>query len=211
MDIGSEVFDLCMRPLEAATLEERRRRLIPQACGTVLELGAGTGVNLPYYEFSNIRELHLSDPEIREKLQRRAGLDGLAVDDPRVLIDRRYRERVRMHEAGAERLPFPDDYFDSVVFTLVFCMVRNPLAGFAEIRRVLKTTGRAYFIEHVISENPSLRRSMKLLNRPWYLLSGGCNIDRDTEGALRKAGFRIEQLHRSAKGLIISGIASPAA
>ncbi|HUX19731.1 MAG TPA: SAM-dependent methyltransferase, partial [Spirochaetia bacterium] len=72
MDIGSEVFDLCMKPLEVAALDRRRRELIPQATGTILELGAGTGANLPYYDFTRVRELHLSDPELRTKLLKRA-------------------------------------------------------------------------------------------------------------------------------------------
>ena len=197
MDIGSEVFDLCMKPLEAAALDRRRRELIPQASGTVLELGAGTGVNLPYYDLSRIEQLHLSDPDLREKLLDRAVRRLGRSSEPR---------RVHAHQVEVESIPFPDHTFDSVVFTLVFCMVANPLAGLREIRRVLKREGRIYFIEHVISENPALGRGMHFLNRPWSHLSGGCNINRDTGSSIRAAGFEIEELQRSARGLVISGV-----
>lgn len=197
MDLGSEVFDLCMKPLEAAALDRRRRELIPQAAGTVLELGAGTGVNLPYYDFSRVAQLHLSDPDLREKLLRRA---------VRQLGHQHAPRRVHAHQAGAESIPFPDHTFDSVVFTLVFCTVANPLAGLREVRRVLKPAGKIYFIEHVISENPALGRGMHFLNRPWNHLSGGCNINRDTTSAIREAGFEIGDFRRLAKGLVISGV-----
>lgn len=210
MDIGSEVFDLCMRPLETSTLERHRRALIPYASGKVLELGAGTGVNLRYYDFSRVSELHLSDPEVRESLLRRAGIAGeqSRPSNPEFVLDTGHRDRVRIHEVGVENLPFADSFFDSVVFTLVFCMVKNPLAGLREIRRVLKPTGRAYFIEHVVSENHLLRQGMNFINRPWRVLTGGCNINRDTAAAIREAGFEIDDFRSSAKGLFISGIAS---
>lgn len=198
MDLGSEVFDLCMKPLETAALDRRRRGLIPQAAGNVLELGAGTGANLPYYDFSRVEELHLSDPDLREKLLKRASTGSPAGGEAR---------RVHAHQVDVEKIPFPDRSFDSIVFTLVFCMVRNPIEGLLEIRRVLKEHGRVYFIEHVISENATVRKGMNVLNRPWHFLSGGCNINRDTEAVIRQTGFEIGDFQRSAKGLMISGIA----
>lgn len=211
MDVGSEFFDLCMRPLETATLERRRRALIPRASGRVLEIGAGTGVNLPFYDFTRLSELHLTDTQIREKLLQRAGLEGngrrSTAAEHRPEIRFRDREKIRLHEAGAENLPFADRSFDSAVFTLVFCTVTNPLAGFSELRRVLKPGGRAYFIEHVVSRKPSLRHGMNLINGPWRILTGGCNINRNTADTIREAGFEIEDFHHSSKGLIISGAA----
>lgn len=208
MDLGSDVFDLCMWPLEAGALQRRRRDLIPQAGGRVLELGAGTGANLPFYDYSRISELHLTDPRIRAKLLARSELDGGQFEENLRAAGFGCRDRICIHEAGAERLPFPEGYFDAVVFTLVFCMVGDPLSGLREVRRVLHPAGRLYFIEHVISERPGLRGGMELLNRPWSFLTGGCNINRDTAATIHEAGFAIESLERSANGLIISGVAS---
>lgn len=198
MDIGSEVFDLCMRPLEAATLDRRRRELIPQASGKILELGAGTGANLPYYNFSRVQELHVSDPDLRAKLLRRASSSYADEAAPR---------QIHTHQIDAEAIPFANGSFDSVVFTLVFCSVTRQLEGLREVRRILRPNGRVYFIEHVISDRTGLRRGMNFLNRPWHFISGGCNINRDTEAAIREAGFEIDDFKRSAKGLMISGIA----
>ncbi len=117
---SSRLFDLFMLPLEAGGLGARRREYLPLAEGDVLEIGAGTGVNLPYYRFDRIRSLTVTDleldrPTIRRRI-REAGNGSLRVP-------------VSMREADVQQLPFASESFDTVVFTLIFCSVPDPEVG----------------------------------------------------------------------------------
>ncbi len=91
---------------------------------------------------------------------------------------------------------FEDDTFDSIVFTLVFCSVDDPLKGLNEVKRVLKTGGRIYFMEHVMPEHSILKNLFNRLNSSWNKLANGCNLNRETADMIRDAGFEIETLER---------------
>ena len=101
-----------------------------------------------------------------------------------------------MLQAPADRIPLPDGSVDTVVCTLVLCTVHDLDATLTEIRRLLRPDGRLLFIEHVAAEPGSrLRRWQDRLERPWRRLAHGCHTNRDTEGALRNAGFALEAIH----------------
>ncbi|MBK5230750.1 MAG: class I SAM-dependent methyltransferase [Thermoleophilia bacterium] len=172
-----------MRETERAGLHERRRVLLAQARGDVLEIGSGTGANSDFFD-SAWTSLTLVEPsaamasKLRAKLAQRDG-EGAG---PRVI------------EAPAERLPLPDDSVDTAISTLVLCTVGDPDAALAELHRVLRPGGKLLFMEHVRSDKPRTARWQDRLRGPWKVFGNGCTCNRDTEQAIKRAGFAIESL-----------------
>jgi ubiquinone/menaquinone biosynthesis C-methylase UbiE len=178
----SAIYDRCMASTEEEGLREMRQELLAAARGRVLELGAGTGLNLEHYS-EGVTDLTMAepDPHMTKQLRRRL---QTAERDAAVV------------EAPAEALPFRDDSFDTAVATLVLCTVPDPAAATSEIRRVLKPGGRFLFLEHVRSEDPGLARWQDRLERPWRFLGDGCHCNRDTLATLRGAGFEVPEVER---------------
>jgi SAM-dependent methyltransferase len=149
--------------------------LLRQASGEVVEIGAGTGANLAHLG-TDIRSLHLLEPTTAMARQ---------------LADRVHEfthAPIRILPAAAEALPFDDDSIDVVVSTLVLCTVDDLETSVAEIDRVLRPDGRLLLLEHVAGHG-RVAWSQALLERPWRFFARGCNLRRDTAGALRAAGF----------------------
>lgn len=159
-------YDVVMGVAEVRGLRERRRRLLSRARGDVVELGSGTGINVPLYPPA-VRRLVLTEPAapMRERLARRARRAGVPAD---VLA------------APAERLPFPDASFDRVVGTFLLCTVDDPAAALSEVARVLKPGGTYLFLEHVRSSRRTLARWQHRLARLWRAFACGCRCDQDT-------------------------------
>ena len=181
--IFASVYDRSLRASEDAGLRDRRRELLTGARGRVLEIGAGTGLNLPLYPEQGIVELVLTEPE--EPMARR--------------LDERAHARSpvsRVVRAPAEDLPFDDDSFDTVVSTLVLCTVGDQDAALREARRVLKDDGRLLFLEHVRADDAAGARRQDRWHRPWRAIGHGCNCNRATVPAIEKAGFRLEHVER---------------
>lgn len=161
---------------------ERKRNLLGGLGGTVVEIGPGAGVNLPYLG-ADVRwvgiepNVHFHD-RLRKKADR-LGLDATVVG------------------GVAEHLPVPDASADAVVSTLVLCSVDDLAAALAEIRRVLKPGGRFAFIEHVAASDDSLLRRVQRWVRPaWGVIADGCRPDRETGREIRAAGFADVQIER---------------
>lgn len=176
------VYDRMTSSVEAAGLGARRERLLGSAQGRVLEIGAGTGANLPFYG-AGVEAITAAEPEapMARKLVRRI---------------REQRREVEVVQAPAEQLPFADAQFDTVVSTLVLCTVNDLARALSELRRVLKSNGRLLFIEHVRSEEPRLAAWQDRLNRLNRIVAHGCNCNRSTLDAIRAAGFTITSLER---------------
>jgi len=169
-------YDRLTDGLERHVLSAYRRQLLAAASGRVLDVGAGTGANLPHYSRDQISELVLLEPApamlARALSQaRRLGLE------------------VRPVPGRAEQLPFADGSFDTVVFTLALCTVDDPAAALAEARRVLRPPGRLLLFEHVRAERPSLAGWQDRLAPPWRRLAGGCHLNRPTGELVEPAGF----------------------
>jgi ubiquinone/menaquinone biosynthesis C-methylase UbiE len=156
------LIDLAMRQ---ERVREQRARLVPKAHGSVLEVGIGSGLNLPYYDASRVRRLCAVDPS--------AELLAMARRNARLR-----RAEIELVCQSAERLPFADASFDSVVMTWTLCSIPDPAAALREIRRVLKSGGELLFIEHGLSPDPGVARWQRRLTPVWRPLAGGCHLDR---------------------------------
>jgi ubiquinone/menaquinone biosynthesis C-methylase UbiE len=174
----SAMYDRAFEATEEAGLREMRRELLAAARGRVLELGAGTGLNLELYP-ETVEALTLTepDPHMSKQLHKRLAESS--------------RAGAEAVEAPAEKLPFPDDSFDTAVVTLVLCTVPDPNAALAEIKRVLKPGGQLLFLEHVRSGDPGLAKWQDRLERPWRFLGDGCHCNRDTVATIGAAGFEL--------------------
>lgn len=184
----SMIYDPVLLPTEAACLRRWRADLLADVAGDVLEVGAGTGLNLRHY---------------------REGVARLVVTEPDPYMMRRLRRRARSHGRGAailaapaEALPFPDASFDVVVSTLVLCSAHDPAAALAEIGRVLRHGGRYVYIEHVAAPAGTPRRWLQGVFEPcWRPLAGGCEVTRETGGMILDAGFDVNgQTHELLRG-----------
>lgn len=164
-------------------IERERAALIPQARGRVLEIGMGTGRNLPYYDAGKLSALYGLDPAVQmnPKARLRAQRAGLTVE----LLD-----------LPAERIPADDASFDTVVSTFTLCTIPDAAQALREMRRVLKPGGRLLFCEHGRAPDESVRRWQDRLTPLWKPLAGGCHLNRDIAGLLAQGGFRTPDLQR---------------
>ena len=177
--VFAAMYDRLMAGSERAGLADRRADLVAGARGATLELGAGTGLNLRHYPAA-VTDLVLAEPDrhMARRLRARLGEAGRPAE---------------VVEAPAERLPFEDGRFDTVVVTLVLCTVQDPAQALEEIARVLKPGGRLLFIEHVRApDGARLSRWQDRLERPWGWFGGGCHPNRDTVAALEASPLSVE-------------------
>jgi len=173
-------YDTFMARSEKAGLRAHRQALLARVKGRVLEIGGGTGANLPFYG-SGVEELVITEPEepMARRLERKLG---------------DYSLPARVVRAPAEELPFEDGSFDFAVSTLVLCTVDDPARALAEIHRLLKPGGQLLFVEHVRSDEPRLARWQDRLNGLQLRVGHGCNCNRRTLESIKAAGFSIPQL-----------------
>jgi ubiquinone/menaquinone biosynthesis C-methylase UbiE len=173
------IFALVYNPFlwlgEIAGMRGRRRTLLGNASGRVVEIGAGTGLNIAYYP-DEIDELVLTEPDaaMRRRLTRRLQRNGRVAQ----IVD-----------APAERLPLADASVDTVVSTLVLCTVPDPVGTLGEIARVLRPGGQLLFLEHVRANSRFLAACQDVLFRPWRGFAGGCYCNRPTADLMRACGF----------------------
>jgi ubiquinone/menaquinone biosynthesis C-methylase UbiE len=164
----------------AKPIMKQRAKVVPFAEGRVLELGLGSGLNLPFYDPAKVSSVHGVDPsaELRALAQTAPRPAGLAV---------------AVDEGVAEALPFEDHSFDSVVCTFTLCSVHSPPAALAEARRVLKPGGRLFYCEHGLSPDDDVARWQRRWEPIWKRLAGGCHLTRPITAGVADAGFVIER------------------
>ncbi|TFG72438.1 MAG: class I SAM-dependent methyltransferase [Solirubrobacterales bacterium] len=176
-------YDRMLARAERGELGARRAQVVGDASGRTLELGAGTGLNLPHYSDA-VTELVLTEPfgPMAEKLRAKLAGSGREAD---------------VIEAPAENLPFDSDSFDTVVCTLMLCTVEDQAASLAEVARVLRPGGRLLFFEHVRAETPGLARAQDVLHGPWFAIGHGCHCNRDTVAAIERSELVLEDVQRA--------------
>jgi ubiquinone/menaquinone biosynthesis C-methylase UbiE len=175
-------YDRMTAGAEKSGLRAHRQVLLAKASGKVLEIGGGTGANLPFYG---------------------SGVESLTITEPSEPMARRLERRLDQHQvpaevvrAPAEELPFESGSFDAAVSTLVLCTVSDQERALGELRRVLRPGGRLLFIEHVRSESVRLARWQERLNPVQRVIGCGCNCNRATVDEARTAGFKITEVSR---------------
>jgi ubiquinone/menaquinone biosynthesis C-methylase UbiE len=168
---------------ERAGMRARRQDLLSWAQGTTVEIGGGTGLNLPHYP-DDLDQLILTepDPAMRARLDNRLCCSG---------------RRAHLVDAPAESLPFDDGSVDTVVSAFVLCTVDAPDLVLAEIARVLRPDGQLLFVEHVRSESPTLARWQDRLAQPWCRFARGCRCNRATAELIMTCGLELEHVHHA--------------
>jgi ubiquinone/menaquinone biosynthesis C-methylase UbiE len=170
---------LCDAAMRNRLLQPYRDRTVSQAEGRVLEIGAGSGVNLPLYaKAADVLALE-PDPKLIEMARPKAK----AAPRP-----------VEFLEASAEQIPLADRSVDTVVSTWTLCSIPHAVAALREMRRVLKPGGRLLFVEHGLAPTPGVERWQHRLTPVWTRISGGCHLDRPIDALVREGGFAIESL-----------------
>lgn len=172
--IFPRLLDLAMRQ---DILAPYRRRAVAEAAGPVLEIGAGSGLNLPLYGRPADWVCAVEpSPELLGMAARR----GAAAPVPVALV-----------RASAEALPFRDGAFATVVSTWTLCSIPDPLRALGEMRRVLSPGGRLAFVEHGLAPEMRVAGWQRRLTPLWRHIAGGCHLDREIDALIRTAGFRI--------------------
>ena len=164
---GAAIYEPFLWLGERLGMADRRARLLAGARGRVLEIGAGTGLNLRHYPPTGIEELVLAEP---------ATAMAAKIDPTRCGTE----APVSVVNAPAERLPFAEDSFDTVISTMVLCTVTDPEQALTEINRVLRPGGKLLFCEHVESDSRALGAVQRRLAGPWAAFAEGCRCDRRT-------------------------------
>lgn len=172
-------YDFFCVPLDNAGLAAVRARLAGDLCGSVLEVGCGTGLNFAHYPAGGVVTAIEPSAHYRVRAAERAA--GAPA-------------RISVVEGDVQCLPFADHSFDAALVTLVFCSVPDPSLGLSELRRVLRPGAVARFLEHVRSPGPLAAFAQDLLNPAWSRMAEGCNLNRDTVPLVARAGFRIERV-----------------
>jgi ubiquinone/menaquinone biosynthesis C-methylase UbiE len=182
----SRFYDL-METMAEKHYHPRRERIWSYVNGgSVLEVGVGTGKNLPYYPASAYITCIDLTPGMLEQAKRKARTLG-------------FDSRVDLQIGDAQALDFPDSSFDTALATFVFCSVPNPVLGLRELKRVVKPGGRILLLEHMRSSNPALGKIMDWLN-PIVVRMMGANINRNAVENVQKAGLEIENVDELSMG-----------
>lgn len=176
-DRVSKVYDILEQPMEVMSLKKSRVEVTKDLKGKVLEVGVGTGKNIPYYPNDiSIIAIDFSDKMLAKAREKAKKLN----------------KKVELIQMDVQNMNFADNTFDMVFTTCVFCSVPDPIEGLKEIRRVCKPDGKIIMIEHVRSEQKVLGLLMDIFN-PLIVNLYGANINRNTVENVEKAGFNSVQ------------------
>ncbi len=159
----------------------QREKVVPLASGRVLEIGAGSGLNLPYYDAGRVEHLFALDPS----------LEAWAIAEPNV---GRMKFDVDFIEASAELIPLERDSVDSIVVTYSLCSIPDAEQAVQEMHRVLRNNGQLIFCEHGLAPDDKIRRWQERINPIWRPMAGGCNLNRDIPSIISAGGFQIDTM-----------------
>ncbi|MEN1969072.1 class I SAM-dependent methyltransferase [Lentibacillus sp. N15] len=182
------LYDIAMLPFERTRFRRIRQDLVGTATGSVLEIGAGTGLNFPYYY--QAQQVDAVDPNPLMEQQSLARKRAALVP-------------IRTHLAQAEELPFADNTFDTVVATLVFCTILDPEQAINEIVRVSKPNARILLFEHVRMKQTLLGKAQDWLTPVWKKICDGCHLNRDTLVLLKQTDLSLKHVDSYFDGLFL--------
>ena len=159
----------------------QRKKIIPLAKGKILEIGVGSGLNMPFYNHSDIEEFHALEP-------------SKELCDMAKKIAENEKLKVNFYQCGAENIPLPDNYFDTVINTYTMCTIPDVIKANKEILRVLKHDGKLLFCEHGLSPELKIAKWQSRINFIWGKIAGGCNLNRNIPELIKSSGFEIKTL-----------------
>ena len=159
----------------------QRQKVVPLAGGIILEVGIGSGLNIPFYDRAKVEKLIGLDPspELNAMAQKMADQHDLEVE---FLL------------SGAENIPLPDDHVDTVLVTYTMCTIPDALSANKEMLRVLKPGGRMIFCEHGLAPDAKVSKWQSRIDPFWGKIAGGCHLNRDIPELIRRAGFQIQTM-----------------
>jgi len=159
----------------------QREKIVPLAKGIVLDIGIGSGLNIPFYNKSNIDRLYGLDPS--EEL--------LKIAKP---IAKKNELEIEFLQCGAEAIPLPDQSIDTVLITYTMCTIPDIKLSNSEIMRVLKPEGQLLFCEHGLAPDKNIAKWQRRINPIWSKIAGGCNLNRDIPKLITSSGFKISNM-----------------
>ncbi len=162
---------------------KQREKIIPLASGNVLEIGIGSGLNLPFYDKRKVNHLTAIDPSLDVWKKNSFDTNTLGFEFDFI-------------EAFSENIPADNNIFDTVVITYALCTIEDTDKAFDEIKRVLKKDGKLLFCEHGKAPDKKIVRWQNMLNPFWKKIGGGCNLNRDIPFMIQRNGFKILKLEK---------------
>jgi len=159
----------------------QREKLVPLASGRVLEVGMGSGLNLSFYDARRVTKVWGLEPSPEMSKMASAAVEAVAFD-------------VEFVSAGGEQIPLDSESFDTVLMTFTLCTIPDAERALMEIARVLKRGGQLLFCEHGAAPDAGVRRWQNRINPLWRRLAGGCHLNRDIPGLIRRGGFEITRM-----------------
>jgi len=161
----------------------QRKKVVPLAKGIVLDVGIGSGLNIPFYDMNKIDKVLGLDPSVE--------LNKLAKD-----VAKEHKIDVDFMLCGAEEIPLPDNHVDTVLITYTMCTIPDVLDANKEMLRVLKPGGKLVFCEHGQAPDPKVAKWQKRIDPLWGKIAGGCHLNRDIPNLITSAGFEIENMEQ---------------
>ena len=185
------LYDAALAPTEWLGVRDQRRRLMEGVTGRVVELAAGTGLNVPLYP-ETADEVHAVEPDAHmlEKLRVRAAKSDV---------------RLFLYRGDSRHLPFVDGAFDGAIITFALCTIHDPVAALDEIHRVVRSGGVLRFLEHVRSPNPRTARWQDRATPLWSRFAGGCRLNQPTVEILETTRWEVDDVWRSGGGSVAAG------
>ncbi len=167
----------------ARPTHRQRQKIVPRAYGDVLEIGFGSGLNLPYYDRSKVRRVFALEPSAGMRRMAKNRVEAADMD-------------IRFIDLPGEQIPLADRSVDSVLVTYTLCTIPDAVAALRGMRRVLKPGGYLFFCEHGKAPDAGVYRWQRRINPVWRRFAGGCNMDRDIPALLESSGFTVEEDNR---------------
>ena len=173
-----KILDACC---STKPVNYQRNKIVPHAKGKILEIGIGSGINIPFYNKANVEKIYGLDPseELNHIAQKKAINNNLEID---FLLN------------GAEEIPLPSNSMDTILITYTLCTIQDLESSLKEIKRVMKDDAVMLFCEHGTAPDKNIIKWQNRINPIWGKLFGGCNINRDIPNILKESGFKINTL-----------------